>query len=182
MRASRLSAGLAICALAAVATAQPAVAQSTVWLNVEIREPNADGPKVRINVPVSMMEMVVDSMDTAKIFREMHDTGGIDLAALWRTLKDTDTEEFIRIDHEDATIQVFKADYTLRVVVQEAGYGEPNIQVNVPFAIMDYIVEGADNAEFRLSELIERLRGHLPLVLIEATQTDEIVKVWLEER
>lgn len=183
MRAARITAGLAAGALVVLLAAQPAAAvEPAIWLNVEVRDGMSDSPKVRINIPVSMMEVMVSSLDTAGIFEDLNSDHGIDLAELWRNLRDAETDEFVRVDTEEAKIQVFKEMDTLRVVMQETGYDEPNVQVRLPFAVMDYVVEGKEMGEFRLSELMDRLRGHLPLVIVEAVHQDESVRVWLEER
>lgn len=183
MRPARMTAGLAACALVALLAGQPAAAsEPTVWLNIEVTEGLSDMPKVRINVPISMVEVIVSSLDTAHIFEDLHSHHGIDLANLWRNLREADTDEFLRIDTDEALIQVFKDAETLRMVVQESGYDEPNVQVRIPFAVMDYVVEGKEMGEFRLSELVERLRDQLPLMMVEAVQRDQSVRIWLEER
>lgn len=183
MKSARMSWALAACALVALLAAQPAAASGpAVWLNIEVIEKMADSPKVRINVPLSMMEVMVDSLDAAGMFSDLHSDHGVNMAELWRNLRDADTDEFVRIDSEEAQVQVFKEMDLLRVVVKERGFDEPNIQLSLPFAVMDYLVEGAEMGEFRLSEMVERLRGHLPLVVVDAFKDGESVRIWLEER
>lgn len=183
MRPAKMTMAAVACALVALLSVSAASATETaVWLNVEVSDGMSDGPKVKINIPISMMEVVIDSLDASQIFQEMKTEHGVDLANLWVNLRDADTDEFLRIEHEDARIQVFKENQTLRLVIQETGYDEPNVQVQLPFSLLDYMVEGAQTDEFRLSDLVDRMRGSLPLMLVQADHDNEKVRIWLEER
>ena len=184
MRASSLTAAAALGTLLAVLPVQAAAeaTEPAVWLNIEVNEGAAGGPKVKINVPISMIEVVIESIDTTQIFQELRSEHGVDLAGLWQNLRDAETDEFVTIDQEDAKIQVFKDQENLRVVVQEAGYEEPNVQVRIPFTMMDYLLQGVQTDQFRLSDLVASVRGSLPLVLVEASHGEERVRIWLEER
>ncbi len=181
-RAAR-KAGLTALALIALTGWQAAAAEEpTIWLNIEVNESGAAGPKVKINMPISLIEVVIDSLDTSEVMQHLKTEKGIDLTNLWRNLRDADVNEFVNIDSEGEQVKVFKEGQTLRVTVKEAGFDEPNVQIRIPFTVMDFLLEGATQNEFRLSQLVEQLRGNLPLVLVEATHQNENVKIWLEER
>lgn len=176
-------AGLTALALIALTGWQAAVAEApTIWLNVEVNGADAAVPKVKINMPISLIEVVINSIDTTEVMQHLKTEKGIDLTVLWQNLRDADVDEFVSIDSEDAQVKVFKEGQNLRVTVKEAGFDEPNVQVRVPFTVMDFLIEGATQNEFRLSQLVEQLRGNLPLVLLEANHDEENVKIWIEER
>lgn len=176
-------AGLTALALISLTGWQAAVAEEpTIWLNVEINGSEAAGPKVKINMPISLIEVVINSIDTTEVMQHLKTEKGIDLTNLWRNLRDADVDEFVSIDSGDEQVKIFKEGQNLRVTVKEAGFDEPNVQIRIPFTVMDFLVEGATRNEFRLSQLVEQLRGNLPLVLVEATHEDENVKIWIEER
>jgi len=67
------------------------------------------------------------------------------------------------------------------VTMQAGGESEPNVEVRIPFTVMDYLFE-QDRKEFKFSDLVESLRGHLPMTIVEARNDGESVKVWLEEK
>jgi len=177
-------AGLTALALIALAGWQAAVAdEPTIWLNVEVKgSSEGAAPKVKINMPISLIEVVINSIDTTEVMQHLKTEKGIDLSSLWQNLRDADVDEFVSIDSGDEQVKVFKEGQTLRVTMKEAGLSEPNVQIRIPFTVMDYLVEGATQKEFRLSQLVEQLRGNLPLVLVEADHQGENVKIWIEER
>lgn len=181
-KTTSLAAGaLALALVAALPGATPAAAaEPTVWLHVEVDQDNDMQPEVRIQVPISLIEIAIDSVDKGEIFESLHYDHDIDLKNLWAQLRDADTDEFLRIEHEDAAIKVFKDRSTMRVTVQEFGFDEPNIQVQVPFEFLDYLLDSEDQG-FSLTEMIRSFRGALPLVIVEAFHDGERVKVWLEE-
>jgi hypothetical protein len=182
MRPAKISAGLAALALVALFGAQPAAAADPIiWLNVEVTQADRDGARIKINVPLSLMEVVVDSLNTSHFMDHFDGERGVDLANLWKHLRDADLDEFVTIEADHKHIRIFKEHGYLRMTVKGDGYDEVNAQVRIPFALMDFLVEG-ENEEFRLSDLVATLQGHLPLVLVEANSMDESVKVWLEER
>ncbi len=172
----------ALAVIALLAPTAAAAEEPAIWLNVEVNESSAAGPKVKVNMPLSLIEVVIDSIDTTEVMTHLKTEKGIDLASLWKNLRDADVDDFVTIDDEDAHVKVFKEGQTLRVTVKEAGFEEPNVQIRIPFTVMDYLVEGATRNEFRLSQLVEQLRGNLPLVLVEANHHHESVRIWLEER
>ena len=182
MRSAGKAAAVATMAVLALGAARTALAEDpAVWLNVEVRTAGMENPKVKVTVPLSLMQVVVNSLDTSNVLADLKDEKGIDLASLWQNLKNADTDEFVRVEDEGKKVKVYKDGENLRVSVQEEGYSEPNVQIRVPYAVMDYLAEGAESRVFRLSDLIDQLKGHLPLVLVEAEHSDQNVKVWLEE-
>jgi hypothetical protein len=172
---------LALALVAAVPAASPAAAaEPTLWLHVEVNSDDDMEPEVRIQVPLSLIEIVIDSVDKGEIFSDLRADHGIDLRELWAQLRDADTDEFIRVEDERARIKVHKDASTLRVTVQERGHDEPNVRVQVPFEFLDYLLE-TDTRGFKLSEMLRTFRGSLPLVLVEAQRDHESVKVWVEQ-
>lgn len=180
--ASKKTALIAIALMVLLGAPALRAEEPTIWLNVEVNDATTGGPKVKVYLPLSLIEVVIDSLDTTEVLTHLKADKGIDLADLWRNLRDSDVDEFVRIDTDDEKVKVFKEGQTLRVTVQEAGYEEPNVQIRVPFSIMDFLVEETGRGEFRFSEFVAQLRGSLPLVLVEASHHDERVKVWVEER
>jgi len=172
---------LAGTALALVLGTAPAAAdEPTVWLRIETSEGlHGDLPRVKVHVPLSLIEVVIESLDSGDILREIQFEKGIDLAKLWRELRSADTDEFVIIEVDGDHVKVYKDRDSMRVTIQEDGYREPNINVRIPFAVVDFLLDN-EGREFRLSEIVKAVRGELPLVLVEATRDEGTVKVWLE--
>jgi hypothetical protein len=173
-----LAAALVLAALAA-AGGYSRADEPVVWLRVDVSEGGHE--RVKVTLPLSLIEVVIESVDPSRIMTELKSEKGIDLAKLWRQVRNMDLDEFITIDSDEAKVKVFKDREVFRVTIQEEGQEKPNVEVRVPFPIMDYLLEDR-RGDFKLSELVDGLRGHLPLVLVEASHDEGRVRVWLEER
>lgn len=181
-RTYRAALGVMALAIAAgLTTAAAAAEDPAIWLRVEIGGNAEEHGNVKIMLPISLIEVVVDSVDTSKVMSEIKMEKGIDLAKMWRQVRNLDESEFVRIDSDDAKVRVYKDARNFRVTVHEPGFEQPNVEVKIPFSMMDYLFEEG-RKEFKLSEMISSLRGQLPLTLVEAKHDGESVTVWLEEK
>lgn len=173
-------AGAAILILAPLAA--PLLAdEPVVMLRVDVNGTDKDTPKIRVTVPLSLIEVVIESVDTSEVMHSLKTEKGIDIKKLWRELKNADVDEFVTVEKGDKKVKVYKERDTFRVSVQEESYDSPNIELRIPFTVMDYLTEEHKEG-FKLSEMIEGLRAQLPLTIIEAHHDGDNVKVWLEEK
>jgi hypothetical protein len=138
MRSFKLIAGAAAMALALMVAPTPAVAgDSTIWLHVQVNEGDTENSKVKITLPLSLIEVVIDSADTVDIMKELHGEHGVDIAKLWQQLKTADMDEFVTIESDEADVKVFKEAGTFRVSVKADEDGdEKNVEVRIPFTLL----------------------------------------------
>ena len=166
-----------------LAAAAPARAEEpTVWLHVEVVGTGHDVPNVKVTLPISLVEVVLESVDTHHGFlTHVGKDGEINLAKIWKQVRNLELDEFVTIDSEEGKVKVFKDSRYFRVTVQEPEYEQPNMQVKIPLALMDYLFD-EQREGFKFSEMLASLRGSLPLTIIEATHEEGQVKVWLDEK
>jgi hypothetical protein len=132
-------------------------------------------------MPLSLIEVVVDNIEPARVVKEIKSEKGIDIAKIWKQMRDMDIDEFITIDKDDAKVKVYKDHDFFKITVhQESGEGT-DADLRIPFGFMDYLLD-ADRDKFDFQEMVNSLKGHLPLTLVEATHEDGSIKVWLEEK
>ena len=179
------SLGLAL-ALTCAGTTAPAMAASdsadTIWLRIEVTSDGADHPKVKVNLPLSLIEVVVDSIDKREFMSEIeNEHPSLDIPKLWKSIRKMDENEFLTVETDDENVRVWKDADLFRISVQEAGREKANIQVKIPLAIMDYIFSSKSET-FDFQEIVSQLRGDLPLTLVTVDHDDEKVKIWLEEK
>ena len=176
-------AGLALAgALLAGWWSQPiqAASDSVIWMRIEANHMDERG-HVKVNLPLSLIEVVVDSIDKRDFMAELEeDHPSLNIPKMWREIRKMDVDEFITVESDKENIKVFKDRDYFRINVTESGYSEPNIDVKLPLELMDYIFEG--RKEFDFQELVGRLRGHLPLTVVTAKHEGADVKIWLEEK
>jgi len=182
---SRMTQAAAVAAtvlmLAPVAVSAAAADDHVVMLRVDVNGTDKDTHRVKISVPLSLLEVVVESVDTTQVMRDLKSDKGIDIKKLWRELRKADVDEFVSIDKDDAKIKVYKDRDLFRITVQEENFTTPNIEIRIPFSVMDYLTDDHDDG-FKLSEMIAGIHTQLPLTIIEAQHDGENVKVWLEEK
>jgi len=172
---------LSIVACAPLATPAAASDDSTIMLRVEVNGTGAENAKVKVSLPLSLIEVVVESVDTSHVMRDLKTEKGIDIKKLWRDLKNANVDEFITVEKDSEKVKVYKERDTFRVSIQEDGNDSPNIEVRIPFSIMDYLTESHDDG-FKLSEMVAGLKTQFPLTIVEARHDGQNVKVWLEQR
>ncbi len=189
MRKRNLEAiGLAGLALAAALLAgawmgatDATAAESVIWMRIEANNFKDEAGHVKVNLPLSLIEVVVDSIDKRDFMSEFEeDHPSLNIPKMWREIRKMDVDEFITVESEKENIKVFKDRDFFRISITEAEFDEPNIEVKLPLELMDYVFEGRKNFDFQ--ELVGRLRGHLPLTVVSAKHEGADVKIWLEEK
>lgn len=183
MRSRKLMAITAGLVLGVLASGSPASADApNVWLHVDVSGLDDHEGKVKITLPLSLVEVAIDSADTSEIFRDLKRDKGVDLAKLWKQLKNADMDEFVTIDSDKAKVKVYKEAGVFRVSMSDIDGEVSQMEVRIPFSVMDYLFDSKREG-FRLSDMVADLRNDLPLVLVEAHDgSAERVKVWLDEK
>jgi len=173
--------GLALTPLLALAGPIAAASDDVIWLRVEVRDQGGEHSKVKVNLPLSLVELVIDSVDKREFMANIEsEHPSLDIPRLWREVRKMEGDDFVSVETDNERIRVWKDHDFFRVNVKEADYSEPNIEVKIPLEIMDYLFESKDKT-FGFQEMVERVRGHLPLTLVQVRHENEHVRIWLEE-
>lgn len=174
---------LAIALPLMVLSAAPTLAasKSVIWMRVEVLDQGGEHSKVKINLPLSLIEVVVDSIDKREFMAEFEeDHPSIDIKKLWGQIRKMDAQEFVTIESDEENVRVWKDNDFFRVNVKKAGEKEANVEIKLPLAVMDYLFE-TSSKDLSYEDLVDSLRGHLPLTVVQVQGDDENVKIWLEE-
>lgn len=182
------TAGLALAALMTAAAGIQAAGAAQddesdiIWMRVEITKEGNENPAVKVNLPLSLIEVVVDSIDKREFMAQIEkEHPKLNIPKLWRSIRRMDGEDFLTVETENEHIRVWKDQDLFRISVREEKADQANIQVKIPLAIMDYLFESRDGS-FSFQDLVGELRGHLPLTLVTVDKDDERIRIWLEER
>lgn len=166
-------------------TALPAVAAEP-WLHVRVVDQGAKHESVRINIPLSMVEGILPAIDSEGLKQGRIKIGdkaveGVDLHAVWTSLKAAEDGEYVTVDGQDESVRVSKQGDFMLVRV-EGGEGEHAERVNmkIPLAVVDALLSAPDG-ELDLQAALKALkaRGDGELVSIEE-RGGESVKVWID--
>ncbi len=176
-RAATLLLAVAVALLAAPVPA----AAADLWLRVDVQHQGEDGGRIKINVPLSLMEVVIESADGQKLFGPLDVAKGhVDIGKMWQSIRDMASEEIVTIESEDEVVKVWKDREYFRVDVKDGDEGS-EVEVKIPIGLMDYLFN-AERTGFDFQELVKALRGYAPLQLVKVVSNDENVSVWIEER
>ena len=169
--------------LALVLGAAGMASASNLWLHVRVDE--SDGAKVKVNVPISMVEKAI-AMVPDEHFRDgkLHfDEWGdhmdtAQLRELWQEIKDSPDMTFVTVEEDDEFVRVWKEAGYLKVNVAEHDKNE-KVDVQVPLAVVDALLSGEGdelNIEAAIRALVDEGEGEL----VTVTGDDEQVRVWVD--
>ena len=156
---------------------------SDLWLHVSVDE--NDGAKVKVNVPVSMMEKAIGMVPAQHLSHgKIHfdewgdDFSVVQLRELWQELRDSPDMTFVTVEEDDETVRVWKEDGYLKVHVQEMDRNE-EVNVQVPMVVVDALLSG-DTDELDLEAAIRALVAEGEGELVTVSSDDEKVRVWVD--
>jgi hypothetical protein len=169
--------------LLAVSVAASASASDGLWLHVRVDE--TDGARVKVNVPVSMVEKAIAMVPEEHLRHgQIHlddcceEMTTAELRELWQEIKDSPDMTFVTVEEDDESVRVWKEAGYLKVHVQEQGRNE-EVDVRVPLAVVDALLSGegdALNIEAAIRALVEQGEGEL----VTVSGQDETVRVWVD--
>ena len=165
--------------------AAPALAsdKEVIWMRVQVFDQGGEHAKVKVNLPISLIEVVIDSIDKREFLSEIQEGHpSLDIQKLWRQIRKMEGGDFVTIESDKENVRVWKDKEFFRINVKEEGFDEPNIEIKLPLSVMDYVFDSSSDKGFSFQEMIEQLRGHLPLTLVQVKHGEESVKIWLEEQ
>ena len=153
-----------------------------IWMRVQVNDQGGEHTKVRVNLPLSLIEVVVDSIDRREFMAELEGKHpSLDIPKLWRQIRGMEGDEFVTVESDQEHIRVWKDKDFFRINVRAEKSEEASVEVQIPLVVMDYLFDNLKEKTFSFQEMVEKLRGHLPLTLVQARHGEEHVKIWLEE-
>ena len=169
--------------LLALGVAGIASASSDLWLHVRVDE--TDGAKVKVNVPVSMVEKAIamlpdEHLRDGRIHLSecCENMTPAELRELWQEIKNSPDMTFVTVEEDDESVRVWKEAGYLKVHVLEQGRNE-EVNVQVPLAVVDALLSGEGdelNIEAAIHALVEQGEGEL----VTVSGDDETVRVWVD--
>jgi hypothetical protein len=165
---------------AAVLLAGAAAASSSLWLHVEVDE--GDGAKVKVNLPVSMVEKAVPllparAMEEARVAMGDADVALADLRALWQEVKGSPDMTFVTVEDGDETIRVWKEGQWVFVAVRNED-GEEQVDVKLPTVVVDALLAGE---ELDLEGAVRALVTHGAGEFVTVRDREDRVRVWVDD-
>jgi hypothetical protein len=183
----------ALCLLAVVLLASTAAlaASNERWLHVRVEETGPNPENVRVNVPLSLAEKVLPSLQAehirhGKLTLEDIDTHGIDLRTLLAAVRDLEDNEFVTVESDRENVRVAKSKGYLLVTVRETherdGKRElETVDVQIPMAVVNAMLTDSPN-ELDLAAGVRALAALGDTVLVTVKERNSSVRVWVDSK
>jgi hypothetical protein len=158
-----------------------AASASNLWFHVRVDE--ADGAKVTVNLPVSMIEKAIQMIpekhlnDHGMHFSD-HDITPAEIRELWTELRDSPDMTFVKVEEEGEDVKIWKESGYLYVSVLEEENNE-KVDVRVPFAVVDALLSGDEDEldiEAAMHALVQEGEGEL----VTVTSDNDNVRIWVD--
>jgi hypothetical protein len=160
-----------------------AQAASKEWLHIHVDETKKD-EKVRINIPLSLVEVMVpmieqEAIKDGNITINNRDINTEELKKLWAALKEEGDVEFLTVEKKGENCRIFTQGKYL--MVQSTKEFEGKVNIRIPLQIVDAMLSGQKN-QLNLVAAVKALKdsGIRELVTIESDTAK--VLVWIDDR
>jgi hypothetical protein len=178
---AKKAAGLALLALV---FALPAAAQE-LWLHVKVDETGGDNARVKVNLPLSLIESALPMIESAgemedgRIVIEDSDVSVDDLRRVLAALTDAPDATFAEVETDTERIVFFKDGEYLRVETDASAEGT-EIRARFPIAVLEALLSGPDN-QLDVAAALRALAAHGPGDLVTVRDDDATVRVWIDD-
>jgi hypothetical protein len=184
----RLCGIVTLCALAAaVATAPAALAgPGERYLHVKV-EDAAKGESVNVNVPLSMAEKILPTLNKGNLHNGhvtigSADMDNVDIHAILDALRTAPDNEFVTVKEKDEDVRVAKSNGNLVVHVRDGKKGGQKVDITVPMKVVDALLSNAKDNELDVSAAIRALSDAGDALLITVEDATEHVRIWVDSK
>jgi hypothetical protein len=152
------------------------------WLHVRVEE--GDGERVRVNIPLSLVEKVLplvesEELKQGKVRIGEQEMGNTDLRRIWEAVRATEDAEFVTVQGPRENVRVAKAGNFLVVKATEGTERKETVNVRVPLRVVDALFSG-DSDELDIVAAVRALGAHDDGDLVTVDDGDSKVRIWVD--
>jgi hypothetical protein len=177
-----------ICVLAGIVTTAPAAMAGPAerYLHVKV-EDATKGESVNVNVPLSMAEKILptinkDNMHNGHVTIGHADMDDVDIRALLDAVRTAPDNEFVTVKEKDQDVRVAKSNGNLVVHVRDGKKGGQKVDITVPMKVVDALLSTAKDNELDISAAIRALSEAGDAVLVTVEDASEHVRIWVDSK
>lgn len=177
---------LAIATLALGLGAAGAFAAQTdkLWIHIHVVD-GRDG-KVSINLPISMVEKMAESITTesrgeSRLRFNDEEVTVAELRAMWNELRKQPDATFITVEEIDSKVRVARRGGYLIVRSREEGAGrDEEVEMKIPGRVVDALLS-APGGQLDVAAALRALARHGEGELVTVSGTGETVRIWVDD-
>jgi hypothetical protein len=164
-----------------------AFAGSGKWLHVAVDEGGENGERVRINLPLDLVESIlplieVDEFHGGKVRIDHHDLEDIDIAGILAAVRDAEDGEYVTVEDGDETVRVAKEGNRLIVKVEDEDDPDERVMVNIRMELIDAMVSAEEEGELDVLAAVRLLSEHEDGFFVNVVDDDETVRIWIDSK
>ena len=154
------------------------------WLHVRVEEKGGSGEKVRVNIPLQMVQAILPAIETHQLRDGILDLDldhghldGLDLRKILEALQDAPDADFVTVESEDESVRVSKDNGFLLVT---ADTDDEKIRVRMPLGVVEALLGDGEGTDLDLVAGLARLSEFDGGDLVTVQSNDTSVRVWID--
>ena len=177
-----------ICVLAGLAVTAPAAMATPTERYLHVKVENASkGESVNVNVPLSMAEKILptinkNNMHNGHVTIGHADMDDVDIRALLDAVRTAPDNEFVTVKEKDQDVRVAKANGNLVVHVRDAAKGGQKVDITIPMKVVDALLSTAKDNELDISAAIRALSEAGDALLVTVEDASEHIRIWVDSK
>lgn len=157
------------------------------WLHIRVDEQGPEGDRVRVNLPLTMIEAVLpliedDDFHGGHLRFNDHEMDAVKLRALWKSLREAPEGEYITVEGRKENVKVSRSGGFFIVLADDTSDedGSPeHVEVRMPERVVDALLSGTGD-ELNLVAAIQALGEQGEGEIIRVKDGDDHVRIWVD--
>ena len=192
----------AVCLLVASVTGMAASAwaapASERYLHVKVEDAK-EGESVNVNLPLSIAEKILPTVNKGKL-HDGHvtigsaDLDGIDVKGLLDAIRTAPDNEFVTVKQKDQDVRIAKSNGNLIVHVRRIDHDKQNgkqtdkqndrqnVDVTIPLKVVDALFSTAKDNELNIVAALHELSDAGDALLVTVQDASQHVRVWVDSK
>ncbi len=156
------------------------------YLHIKVDDPSK-GESVNVNVPLSMAEKILPtvnkgSLHSGHVTIGKADLNDVDVRAILDALRTAQDNEFVTVKEKDQEVRVAKLNGNIIVHVRDAGKDGQKVDVTVPMKVVDALLSTAKENELDVAAALHALSDAGDALLVTVQDATQHVRIWVDSR
>ncbi len=156
------------------------------YLHIKVDDPSK-GESVNVNVPLSMAEKILPTVNKGSLHNGhvtigKADLNDVDVRAILDALRTAQDNEFVTVKEKDQEVRVAKSNGNLIVHVRDAGKDGQKVDVTVPMKVVDALLSTAKENELDVAAALHALSDAGDALLVTVQDATQHVRIWVDSR
>jgi hypothetical protein len=156
------------------------------YLHIKVDDPSK-GESVNVNVPLSMAEKILPTVNKGSLHNGhvtigKADLNDVDVRTILDALRTAQDNEFVTVKEKDQEVRVAKSNGNLIVHVREAGKDGQKVDVTVPMKVVDALLSTAKQNDLDVAAALRALSDAGDALLVTVQDATQHVRIWVDSR